>query len=81
MTHVLADAREHEVMQPYHAHWARAADTVAAARRERGRRRRLRRAGIALALRFDTWRTLVRDEGLTDEEAVDVARRLTCSRG
>jgi hypothetical protein len=38
-------------------------------------------AGIALALRFDTWRTLVRDEGLADEEAVDVARRLTCSRG
>jgi len=70
LAHVLADAREHPVMAPYHAYWARAADTLASAWPVRGRRRTLLRAGIALALSFDTWRTLVRDEGLSDVQAV-----------
>jgi hypothetical protein len=34
------------------------------------------RAGIALALSFDTWRTLVREQGLTEEQAVDLMLRL-----
>jgi hypothetical protein len=42
----------------------------------RGRRHALLRAAIGLALRFDTWRTLVRDHGLTDAQAIDVALRL-----
>jgi AcrR family transcriptional regulator len=76
MTRVLAEARDHEVMAPYHAHWGRAADVLLAPWRARGRRRALLRAGISLALSFDTWRTLVRDEGLTDAQAVEVAMRL-----
>lgn len=72
-SHVLADARDHEVMKPYHDHWQRAADVLVAPWRARGRRRTLLRAGIGLALSFDTWHTLARDHGLTDRQAVDVA--------
>ncbi len=75
-TRVLADGRGHEIMAPYHAFWAHAVDVLLRGRRARGRRRAQLRAAIALALSFDTWRTLARDHGLTDEEAVDVAMRL-----
>jgi hypothetical protein len=78
MTHVLADARDHPVVQPYHEHWRRAAEVLAGAWRARGRRRALLEAGIALALSFDTWRTLVRERGLSQEQAVEVAARLAC---
>jgi AcrR family transcriptional regulator len=76
MSHVLADARDHPVMAPYHAHWAHAADVLVAPWRARGRRRTLLRAGIAVALSFDTWRTLAREQGLDDDRAVEVAARL-----
>lgn len=75
-THVLADARDHEVMTPYHAHWERATDVLVAPWRARARRRTLLRAGIGLALSFDTWRSLVRDYDLTAAQAIDVATRL-----
>lgn len=75
-TRVLADGRDHEIMAPYHAHWERATDVLVAPWRARGRRRKLLRAAIALALSFDTWRTLVRDHGLTDEQAIEVSMRL-----
>ena len=75
-THVLADARDHAVMTPYHAHWQRAADVLVAPWQARGRRRTLLHAGIGLALSFDTWRSLVRDHGLTDDQAIAVALRL-----
>ncbi len=34
------------------------------------------RAAIALALSFETWRTLVRDQGLSEAEAISVVVRL-----
>jgi len=76
MSHVLADARDHEVMVPYHEHWRRATDVLVAPWPARGRSRALLRAGIAVALSFDTWHTLARDQGLSDERAVEVASRL-----
>src|SRR5262245_40693455 len=76
ITPALADLRDHEVMEPYHAHWQRAAEVLVEPWRARGRRRTLLRAGIALALSFDTWRQLVRGQGLTEEQAIDVALRL-----
>src|SRR5438093_4610662 len=48
-TRALADARDHAVMEPYHAHWRRAADVLTKPWRERGRRRTLLRAGAAVA--------------------------------
>jgi AcrR family transcriptional regulator len=41
----------------------------------RGRRRARVRAAIALGLSFATWRTLVRAQGLTEDEAVELAAR------
>jgi AcrR family transcriptional regulator len=76
MTHTLADARDHEVMAPYHELWERAADVLVAPWRARGRWRSLLRAGIAVALSFDTWRTLGREQQLSDAQAVEVASRL-----
>ena len=77
ITHALADARDHPVLAPYHAHWRHAADVLTEPWRERGRRRTLLRAWIAVALSFDTWRTLIRDEQLTDQQALALMLRLT----
>jgi AcrR family transcriptional regulator len=80
ISHALADARDHPVMAPYHAHWQHAADILAAPWRTRGHRRTLLRAGIALALSLDTWRTLIREQQLTDDQAIKLMVRLTCDR-
>jgi hypothetical protein len=78
MTHVLSDARDHEVMAPYHAHWRHATDVLLKPWAARGRPRGLLRAAIALAISFDTWRSLTRDSGLSDEQAIEIALRLSC---
>lgn len=78
MARVYPEARDHPVMAPYHAHWAHAADVLLAAWRERGRRKILLRAAIALALDFDTWRTLVNVQGLSNDQATELILRLTC---
>ena len=75
-SHILADGRDHELMAPYHAYWQHATDVLLSAWRVRRRRRKELRAAIGLSLTFDTWRTLVRDYGLTDEQAVELATRL-----
>jgi AcrR family transcriptional regulator len=74
-TRLLADGRDHELMAPYHACWRHATDVLVSGWRARGRRRQELRAAIGLALTFDTWRTLVREHGLTDEQAVELATR------
>jgi AcrR family transcriptional regulator len=71
-SHVLADARDHPVMAPYHEHWRHAADVLLEPWPVRGRQRRRLRAAIALALSFDTWRTLNQEQGLTDPQAADL---------
>jgi AcrR family transcriptional regulator len=76
MTRALADLREHEVMEPYYAHWRRATEVLLEPWQTRGRRRALLRAGIALALSFETWRQLVRDQGLSKDQAIELALRL-----
>jgi AcrR family transcriptional regulator len=76
MAQVLTQAREHEAMRPYHAHWREAVDVLAAPWHLRGRQKATLRAAIAVALSFETWRTLAREHGLTDRQAVTVAARL-----
>jgi AcrR family transcriptional regulator len=77
ISHVLADARDHPVMAPYHEHWRRAVDVLLEPWSVRGGERKRLRAAIALALSFDTWRTLSQEQGLTDPQAVDLMLRLT----
>lgn len=78
ISHVLADARDHPVMYPYHAHWQHVAEILTAPWHARGQRRTLLCAGIALALSFDTWHTLVREQRLTETQAITLMLRLTC---
>jgi len=81
----LAEARDLPMMAPYHAYWADAAETLAAAWRARGQRRANVKAAIALALSFDTHRTLTSEQQLTDEEAITLmtglAESVTTSPG
>lgn len=72
----LAEARHLPMMAPYQAYWEHAAETLASAWRARGRRRANLRAAIALALSFDTYRTLTREQHLTDEQAIALMIRL-----
>jgi AcrR family transcriptional regulator len=78
MRRVIADARDLPIITPYHAHWQRAADILAAAWRVTGQRKMLLHAALALALSFDTWRTLVRDQRLSDDQAIELMLRLIC---
>ena len=78
ISHVFADARDHPVVTPYHDHWRHATAVLAEPWRLRVRRRALLRAGIAVALSFDTWRTLTREQRLSDNQAVELMLRLTC---
>lgn len=81
MSRAFADVADHPVMRAYHAHWRRAADVIASAWRVRGRRRSLLRAAVGHAIVFPTWRSLVREQGLTDAQAVEVMLRLTREGG
>jgi AcrR family transcriptional regulator len=77
--HVLADARDHPVLAPYHEHWHRVAHALTTPFDRRGKERRLLEAGIALALSFDTWRALAL-QGVSDRDAAELMMRLaTCS--
>jgi AcrR family transcriptional regulator len=75
----LAEARDLDVMKPYHAYWDHAAATLAAAWRRRGRRRAELKAVIAVALSFDTHRVLTREQGLSDELAAELMARIVGS--
>jgi AcrR family transcriptional regulator len=78
MTRVLAEARDLPVMAPYHEHWQRAAGVLAAAWPPPVRRTAKLKAALALALSFDTWRLLVREQRLSNAQAIDLTMRLTC---
>jgi AcrR family transcriptional regulator len=52
--------------------FAEALATIVRGRPERGARRRRVEAAIGHAISFPTWRSLVRDQGLSDSEAVDL---------
>jgi len=72
----LAEARDLPVMNPYHTYWASAAETLVAPWRTRGQRRKNKKAAIALALSFDTHRTLTHDQQLNTEQAIALMAQL-----
>jgi AcrR family transcriptional regulator len=76
MARVLADVRDHPIVAEYHAHFRRAADVIAAAGVGRGPRAVELRAAIRHAIRFETWHSLVHDEGLSDAQAIALMLRL-----
>jgi AcrR family transcriptional regulator len=59
-----------EVMVPFYRYWETVRDTIAAAFKASGERREALVGAIALALDFQTWRTLVRQQELNQDRAV-----------
>ncbi len=59
-----------EVLVPYVEHWTRIGDVLAAGWETQKGDSKLLRAAIGHAINFQTWRSLARDEGLDDSEAV-----------
>ena len=74
MTYVLADVRDHPVVAPYHPLGREAAEVRAAPLAREGEVAIRQRAEIGLALSFDAWRILIREQGPSDEQAL--VRRL-----
>src|SRR5919107_390063 len=59
-----------EVMVPFYRYWETVRDTIAAAFEASGERHEVLHAALALALNFQTWRTLVRQQELSQDRAV-----------
>ncbi len=59
-----------EIMRPIFAHRERMKETLAAGWEPSGGLPLI--GAVGLALRFQTWRTLVRQEGLSDEQAIEL---------
>jgi AcrR family transcriptional regulator len=68
-----------QMFRGFRNYLALAADTLMAGRGARGLARRRVRAAIGHALAFSTWRSLVREQGLDDLEAVDLMCRLVAA--
>lgn len=77
---VIRDRQVHpltrEFSEPYFRHWERMRDILAVGWGVRGKRRRLLLAAIAHALDFQTWHSLVRRQGLDEDQAVEVMARM-----
>lgn len=76
MTVALNETRELPAMAPYHRFWDEAAKVLVEPWGVRGRRRTSLKAAIALALSFETHRTLVREQGLPVDRAVELMLQL-----
>ena len=72
----LAEARDLPIMNPYHGFWNDAAEALTAAWPIRAHRRLNLKAAIALALSFETHRTLTQEQHLTNEQAIKLMIRL-----
>ncbi len=76
MAKVLRDAQIHtptmEVTVPYLQHWDRARYALVAGWGAEDQRLKRLLAALGHALDFWTWRSLVREQGLTDEEAIEL---------
>ncbi len=62
----------HEVMKPIFVHWERMKETLAVGWESLDGPTQPLLGAIGLALHFQTWRTLVRQEGLSDEQAIEL---------
>jgi AcrR family transcriptional regulator len=77
------NANLREVLKPLIAHWERMKEILATAwevNEERPQRQQqlllLLRGAIGVALDFQTWRTMVREQDLTDEQAIELMVRM-----
>ncbi len=61
-----------EIMEPIFVHWERMKETLAAGWGSSDESPRLVLSAIGLALDFQTWRAMVRTQGLRDEQALEL---------
>ena len=67
------NANVREVLQPMAAHWERMREVLRAGwELPDGASEKLLGATLGVALNFQTWRTMVREQRLSDEEAIEV---------
>jgi AcrR family transcriptional regulator len=82
---VMRDAEAVPAMRPpvegMESWLAEAVATIVRGRRERGARRRRVAAAVGHAASFASWRSLVREQGLSAPEAVELMRRLIAEAG
>src|ERR687889_1493400 len=82
LTNVLRDTPLDPVLQENNVflfrHWEAMRDTIADAFEASGERREALLAAIALALDFQTWRTLVRQQELSQDRAVELMVGMVC---
>ncbi len=83
ISNVVRDAQVHpltrEVSEPYFRHWERMRDVLATGWGVGDERLDLLLGILGHALDFQTWRSLVHDQGLSDEQAVEaMAGMVTC---
>ena len=72
MANILRDAEVVPVGAGFLRHRARMVEALADSWRTHGRRRKRLVAALRIALDFQVWRTLVRENGLTDREAIEL---------
>ena len=71
------NANLREVLKPLIAHWERMKEILATAWEVNEERpQQLLRGAIGVALDFQTWRTMVREQDLTDEQAIELMVRM-----
>ncbi len=67
-----AQEEDAEIMEPIVVHWERMKKTLAAGWGSSDESSRLLLSAIGLALDFQTWRTMVRTQDLSDEQAIEL---------
>jgi AcrR family transcriptional regulator len=76
MPHIDDDPGAHEtddeIMTPIVAHWERMTETLAGGWESPGGPPQSLLGAIGLALDFQTWRTMTRQQGLSDEQAIEL---------
>jgi AcrR family transcriptional regulator len=76
MPHSNDDPEAHEadaeIMEPIFVHWERMKETLAAGWESYEESPRLVLSAIGLALDFQAWRAMVRTQGLSDEQAIEL---------
>ena len=76
MPHLKDNPDAHEIMKPIFAHWERMKETLAVGWQSPEVPPQPLLGAIGLALDFQTWRTMVRNQGLTDEQALELMVRM-----
>ena len=67
-----AQEADAEIMEPIFLHWERMKQSLAAGWEKSEESPRLLLSAIGLALDFQTWRAMVRTQGLSDEQAIEL---------